>query len=69
MIKKAMLDSWKAGYRIRMTVHDENVFYVQSEKEARECAEIMNAAVTLHVPVMSDLAIGKTWGTMKELKD
>lgn len=67
MIKKSMLDAWRAGYKLRMTVHDENVFSVQSEKEARECAEIMNAAVSLHVPVMSDVAIGETWGDMREL--
>jgi DNA polymerase I-like protein with 3'-5' exonuclease and polymerase domains len=67
MTKKSMLDAWKAGYKVRLTVHDENVFSVSSEKEARECVEIMNNAVTLHVPVICDLAIGKTWGDMREL--
>jgi DNA polymerase I-like protein with 3'-5' exonuclease and polymerase domains len=67
MIKKAMLDAWKAGYKVRMTVHDENVFSVQNQKEARECVEIMNAAVSICVPVVCDLAIGKTWGAMEEL--
>jgi DNA polymerase I-like protein with 3'-5' exonuclease and polymerase domains len=68
MIKKSMLDAWKAGHKVRLTVHDENVFSVQNEKQARECTEIMNAAVSLHVPVLSDLAIGPNWGTMRELE-
>jgi DNA polymerase I-like protein with 3'-5' exonuclease and polymerase domains len=67
MIKKSMLDAWKAGHKIRLTVHDENLFSVSGEKEARECVEIMNAAVELVVPVVCDLAIGDTWGSMKEL--
>jgi DNA polymerase I len=68
MIKKSMLDAWRAGYRIRLSVHDENLFSVASEKEARECSDIMNNAVQLHVPVLSDLAIGPTWGDMRELQ-
>jgi DNA polymerase I len=67
MTKQSMLDAWRAGYRVRLTVHDENVFQVENEKEARECVEIMNNAVSLHVPVVCDLAIGKTWGTMQEI--
>jgi DNA polymerase I-like protein with 3'-5' exonuclease and polymerase domains len=67
MIKKAMLDAWKAGYKLRMTVHDENVFSVKNSKEAKECVEIMNAAVSIAVPVVCDLAMGPTWGTMKEI--
>lgn len=68
MTKQSMLDAWRAGYRICLTVHDENVFQVESEKEARECVEIMNNAVKLHVPVVCDLAVGRTWGTMKEVE-
>lgn len=67
MTKQSMLDAWRAGYRVRLTVHDENVFAVQSEKEARKCVEIMNNAVSLHVPVVCDLAMGKTWGDMREI--
>lgn len=69
MIKKSMYDAWRAGYRLRITVHDENVFSVSSVKEARECMEIMNSAVKLHVPVVCDLAVGKTWGDMEEIHD
>ena len=67
MIKKAMLLAWKAGYKLRMTVHDENVFSVSSIKQAKECVEIMNNAVELVVPVVCDLAVGKTWGSCKEV--
>jgi DNA polymerase I-like protein with 3'-5' exonuclease and polymerase domains len=67
MIKKSMLDAWRAGHKLRMTVHDENVFSVSSEKEALQCVEIMNAAVQLVVPVVCDLAVGKTWGDMREV--
>jgi DNA polymerase I-like protein with 3'-5' exonuclease and polymerase domains len=67
MTKQSMLDAWRAGYRILLTVHDENVFSVENEKQARECVEIMNNAVKLHVPVVCDLAIGQTWGAMREL--
>ena len=68
MTKQSMLDAWRAGYKVRLTVHDENVFQVENEKQARECVEIMNAAVSLHVPVVSDLALGRTWGDMEELQ-
>lgn len=67
MTKQSMLDAWRAGYRILLTVHDENVFSVENERQARECVEIMNNAVQLHVPVVCDLAIGETWGAMREL--
>lgn len=67
MIKKSMLDAWKAGHTPMMTVHDENVFSVTNKRVARECVEIMNNAVQLRVPVLSDLAIGPNWGEMKEL--
>ena len=68
MIKKAMLDAWRAGHKIRLTVHDENVFSVSNKKEALECVQIMNEAVSLHVPVLCDLAIGKSWGNMQEIQ-
>jgi len=68
MTKRSMLDAWRAGHRLRLTVHDENVFSVGSEKQARECVEIMNNAVQLHVPVVCDLAMGKNWGEMRELE-
>jgi DNA polymerase I-like protein with 3'-5' exonuclease and polymerase domains len=67
MIKKSMLDAWRAGYKLRITVHDENVFSVSNMKEAQECVEIMNAAVPLVVPVVCDLAVGKTWGDMRDV--
>jgi DNA polymerase I-like protein with 3'-5' exonuclease and polymerase domains len=67
MIKKSMLDAWRAGYKIRLTVHDENVFSVSSAKEAKACVEIMNNSVQLAVPVVCDLAMGPTWGNMIEI--
>lgn len=67
MIKQAMLDAWEAGYKLRMSVHDENVFSVGNIREAKECVDIMNNAVELVVPVVCDLAVGKTWGSCKEV--
>lgn len=63
MIKRSMLDAWRAGFKLRLTVHDENLFSVQNKKQALECAHIMISAVKLEVPVTCDLAVGENWGS------
>lgn len=67
MIKKAMIDAFNAGFKIRITVHDENVFSVANKKEGRQIAEVMNAAVDLVVPVTCDLEYGPNWGACKAI--
>jgi DNA polymerase I-like protein with 3'-5' exonuclease and polymerase domains len=62
-----MIDAFNEGFKIRITVHDENVFSVESKKEARQIAEVMNNAVDLVVPVVCDLEYGRTWGACKAI--
>jgi DNA polymerase I-like protein with 3'-5' exonuclease and polymerase domains len=67
MIKRAMLNAWREGHKIRMTVHDENLFSLSGPEEMRRCAEIMNNSTKINLPIVCDMAIGKTWGTCVEM--
>ena len=65
MIKKAMLDYFKAGYIPYLTVHDEIDAPVKNKKQAEELRDIMINAVKLEVPLKVDLFIEKSWGDCK----
>ena len=60
--KKAMIDCHRAGIKILITLHDELGLSVKDRAEAEAAAEIMNKCVPLEVPMVVDLALGKTWG-------
>lgn len=66
MIKQAMVDLWRAGARLLVTVHDEVGLSCRTVEQARECEHIMINCVKLHVPVAADLEIGPNWGTVKK---
>lgn len=65
-IKKAMILADKEGFRIQLQVHDELDFSCNSDKEAKELAEVMLGAVELGVPSKVDLESGPSWGEIKE---
>jgi DNA polymerase I-like protein with 3'-5' exonuclease and polymerase domains len=67
MTKQAMVNVCEAGKIPLLQVHDELAFSVANEAEARELAEIMEAAVPLSVPNKCDIELGPTWGDAKEL--
>jgi len=77
LLKKAMVDSWEAGlYEIltpHLTVHDEldvSIPRTRIAREAfRELRRIMETAVLLKVPVISDGEVGPSWGDLTELSD
>jgi DNA polymerase I-like protein with 3'-5' exonuclease and polymerase domains len=52
----------KAGFDIRLQVHDEIALSVKSIEEAREAADIMAKAVNLEVPSRVDVETGPSWG-------
>jgi DNA polymerase I-like protein with 3'-5' exonuclease and polymerase domains len=60
--KRGMLDLWNMGCIPLLTVHDELVFSVENETQAREYAPVMENAVKLEVPSIVDVNLGKTWG-------
>lgn len=64
--KQAMVDAEAAGYKIQLPVHDELVLSVSDRAEAEEVGRIMCEAVPLLVPSMVDVAIGPSWGEVKE---
>ncbi len=59
--KLALVECYKAGFDIRLPVHDEINAMVSSEAEAKKLAEIMENVIQLNVPTVSDLDVGKTW--------
>jgi DNA polymerase I-like protein with 3'-5' exonuclease and polymerase domains len=60
--KAAMVALYKAGFDLRLQVHDEIALSVQSREEAREAANLMMNAVRLEVPSRVDVEIGLSWG-------
>jgi len=68
IMKKGMVDAWKAGIFNTLiphiTVHDElNVSMPSNGKEAlKELLNIMETTIPLSVPVIADYDIGNSWG-------
>jgi DNA polymerase I-like protein with 3'-5' exonuclease and polymerase domains len=60
--KAAMVALHKAGFDIRLQVHDEIALSVNSKEEAIEASRIMATAVNLEVPSRVDVEIGQSWG-------
>jgi DNA polymerase I-like protein with 3'-5' exonuclease and polymerase domains len=60
--KAAMAALFKAGFDIRLQVHDEIALSVNTFEEAREAADIMERAVQLEVPSRCDVETGSSWG-------
>lgn len=65
MIKKAMVNMFKAGYVSHITVHDETDTSVNDEKQAQEIKDIMLSAVKLVVPLKVDMFLEANWGDCK----
>lgn len=64
--KQGMLDLWKLGHVPLLTVHDELVFSVENEEEARRYSPVMENAIQLEVPSVVDVNLGKTWGDVEK---
>ena len=62
MTKKAMVDLYKGGTLPLLQVHDELAFSVKTEAEAKELADTMCNAISLEVPMKTDIELGKSWG-------
>jgi DNA polymerase I-like protein with 3'-5' exonuclease and polymerase domains len=60
--KAAMVALHKAGFDIRLQVHDEIALSVRNREEAREAADIMQNAVRLEIPSRVDIEVGRSWG-------
>jgi len=74
LLKKAMLDTWNSGVcdvlgPPLLTVHDELDWSVPNKKEGHEAFKevkyIMENALNLRVPILTDTALGKNWGECK----
>jgi DNA polymerase I-like protein with 3'-5' exonuclease and polymerase domains len=65
--KKAMVDLVKAGYQPVLQLHDELCFSLDNEKQARECAKIMEEAMPIvTIPMLTDVKLGPSWGQLKK---
>ena len=56
-----MVNAYKAGFDMRLPVHDEINAMVSSEAESKQLATIMEEAIPLKVPVVADIDLGGTW--------
>jgi len=66
-IKKAMVDLDKAGFQPVLQLHDELCFSLDNEKQAKECAEIMEQAMPqITIPMLTDVKLGSSWGQLKK---
>lgn len=74
LMKKAMVDSYKAGVFNtlipHLTVHDELDISIPRTKEGKEATlelkNIMETCVKIKVPIMADLEIGPDWGNVSK---
>ena len=60
--KAAMVALHKAGFDIKLQVHDEIALSVNNREEAEEAARIMANATPLVVPSVVDVEVGPSWG-------
>ncbi len=66
MLKKAMLDCYRAGYLPSLTIHDELDFpNITHDRQIIEIKSIMENAVKLEVPIICDMELGTNWGNIK----
>lgn len=65
MTKLAMLELHKAGHKMTLQVHDELDASVSSPEVGAQISEIMCNALPLNVPVLVDVEMGDSWGTVK----
>lgn len=67
MMKRALVNLWKAGIRLLATVHDEACSSVKNQAEGRIAQQIMCDAVTLSIPMTTDLEMGPDWGHIEKV--
>ncbi len=60
--KAGMVALYKAGFDIRLQVHDEIALSVRNKEEAIEASHIMANAVRMEVPSRVDVEVGPSWG-------
>lgn len=68
IMKLSLIKCWEAGYKSLLTVHDELVFEAYEptvEKDVLAIKRIMETCVTLDVPLISDIGVGKNWKEAK----
>lgn len=72
VMKKAMLDAWKAGLFEKiiphLTVHDELVCSFDDIKDVRELQNIMENTIKFKVPLIAGPEIGNNWANTKKLE-
>jgi DNA polymerase I-like protein with 3'-5' exonuclease and polymerase domains len=68
MVKKAMVDCYRAGYIPCLTVHDELDFCdITETKQLEDIRDIMLNCVKLRVPLKLDMEVGPNWGECEEV--
>jgi len=69
MIKKAMVDCYKAGYTPTVSVHDELDFAgITEERQIREIKSLMENAIQITVPMLTECEVGPSWGEVEKIE-
>ena len=63
MTKQAMVNLYKEGLVPLIQIHDEIAISVKTKEKAKFIAKIMEDAISLDVPMKTDIEIGDSWGT------
>jgi DNA polymerase I-like protein with 3'-5' exonuclease and polymerase domains len=61
-----MCEIYKTGKVPLIQIHDELALSVRDLAEAKEIQKIMETAVELKVPSPVDIALGPSWGNLKD---
>jgi DNA polymerase I-like protein with 3'-5' exonuclease and polymerase domains len=62
MTKQAMVNLYKEGVLPLIQIHDELAVSIKTKQEAETIAKIMEDAISLDVPMKTDIEIGFSWG-------
>lgn len=63
-MKIALVNLYKEGLDVRLSVHDEANLFITDKKEAILAKEIMEEAVTISIPTRAEVEVGTSWGEM-----
>lgn len=66
MIKSAMVNAYKEGFRLSITLYDELGASIENETKAKQLAEIFETAIPFEVPQICEWELGNNWALLSK---